>query len=116
MKYCIWCGHGCMSKGEIIKECSEDAMLPILIMRTPDEVIVPLFNNPQIAKQFIKRNLPSDWQCGLVQITLSEAQLMDDKGWKAIVFTFPRKLKDVVEFNIEIFDCNVQFKKGIKYA
>lgn len=117
--YCIWSNHGEMKKRELIDECQQEKMLPILVMRTPNEgPIVPVFRNTKTAKTFIKRNLPKNWVCGLVNLTMHEAQLMDEKGWKAICYSFPRVLKDVLQFDIEIFECDsVKFQnRGNHYG
>jgi hypothetical protein len=94
-----------MSYRDMAKECKDDKFLPILVMRVKDEVIIPVFSLVNVAVGFIKRNLPQEWVCGVVVLGLEEAQRMDAKGWKAIEYRFPRKLRDIVDFDVEILEC-----------
>lgn len=105
MAYCLFCTQNHMTRKELKEECSQGKWLPMLIMRTEDnDIILPCFDTVEIARQFIRRNLPKDWVCGTVDLHKKGAQWMDAHGWKAIKFTFPRKLKDVVQFDVEILE------------
>lgn len=110
MALAILCGHGHMNYNDMVKECQEENWLPVLVLRTKDmpadsPPIVPIFQSEQVAAGFIRRNLPKDWLCGTIKITLRDASWMDDKGWRALEFTFPRKMKDVVNFDVEVLEC-----------
>ncbi len=114
MIFCILCGHGHMSYNDMIKECKKENWLPILVIRTEEGPVVPLFTSEKIATQFIRRNLSKSWTCGVVVMTLRDAEWMDKNGWRALEFSFPKKLKDVVEFDVEILECEkVSFQRGL---
>ena len=103
--YVILCGQDHMSYSDMAKECSTGKWLPILVMRTGEEsTIVPVFESVNTAIGFIRRNLPKDWICGTVPLRMRDAEWMDEHHWKAIKFDFPRKLKDIVEFDVEILE------------
>lgn len=105
MAYCLFCTQGHMTAREVKDECTEGKWLPILVMRSNEDApIVPIFDSIRVANGFVKRNLPSNWVCGVVNMQIKDAQLMDQRGWRAIKFDFPRKLKDVVQFDVEILE------------
>jgi hypothetical protein len=95
-----------MTAKEIKEECISGKWLPILVMRTnsEDNPIVPMFDSVSVVSKFIKRNLPPNWLCGIVDLCPQDAQWMDSKGWKAIKFDYPRKMKDIVDFDVEIIE------------
>jgi hypothetical protein len=68
------------------------------------EKVVGLDVTKHAAEQFVKRNIPKKWISGVVNITTEDAVAMDEKGWEAIIYEFPRKLVDIVEFDIEVFE------------
>ena len=112
---CILCGQGHMSYQDMLKECQSENWLPVLVMRMNGQTILPMFPNERLAAGFIRRNLPKEWTTGVIAITSEDADQMDEKGWKAIEFTFPRKVKDIVEFDVEVIECKdvaVQRKAG----
>lgn len=104
MAYCLFCTQGHMTLKEFKQECLAGRWLPILVMRANNEIIVPIFDTASIAGKFVARNLPSNWECGVIAMQIRDAQMMDERGWKAIKFVFPRKLKDLVDFDIEILE------------
>ena len=95
-----------MSFRDILKECKEQNWIPILVMRSGDETIVPLFNFASIAHKFAKRNLPKKWfssgRLGSMQVTPDDEELMKAKGWTLLPMTFPRKMD--YEFDIEVWE------------
>jgi hypothetical protein len=97
-----------MTPAELKKECTVEKWLPILIIRTAgdDTPIIPLFDRMDLASRFVERNLPPKWICGVLNLQPSDAELIDSKGWKAIKYDYPRKIKDVVKFDVEIIDLN----------
>ena len=106
MTYCILCAQNYMTYNDMVNECTTEKWLPVLIMRAGDNPnpIMPVFDDKETATKFIKRNLPEDWLCGTMPLSLKNANWMDERGWKAIRFSFPRKLKDVVKFDVEILE------------
>ena len=105
-----------MNSKELKEECTAGKWLPILVMRTDEgaKPIVPMFDSTKVAAKFVKRNLPRGWLCGTVNMRLKDAQWMDDNGWKAIKFDYPRIMKDIVEFDIEIFEFETNHELVIK--
>jgi hypothetical protein len=112
----VLCTQGEMSLGEVLRECRNDCWVPLLVMR-PDEgpPVVPVFPLEETARDFARRNLPKKWVHGAVALTDRDLEWMDSKGWDVVRYDFPRKLKDVVEFDIEILEFDeppeVRFKK-----
>lgn len=105
MMYAIVCTQGEMSFKDVKDECVSGKWIPILVMRVDGETIIPLFESQQMAYRFRARNLPKKWICGVINVPLAEAQWLDSKGFKAVTFRYPRKLGDIVEFDIEVMEC-----------
>jgi len=101
-----------MSAREIKAECSVEKWLPILVMRSEKEPgpVVPVFDSRDIARKFAKRNLPSNWLCGTVVLRRRDAEWMDNHGWHAKKLDYPRKLTDVVKFDIEILEYEPEYE------
>jgi hypothetical protein len=93
-----------MTAQEMKVECGTQKWVPILVIREKDRPIVPVFEDPHIAMRFARRNLPEEWFCGTVELDIRDAKWMDKKGWQAIKFTYPRVLKDVFVFDVEILE------------
>jgi hypothetical protein len=107
----LFCAQNHMTIKELKEECTAGKWLPMLIMQADDNSpIIPIFDTVDIAVRFAKKNLPKEWVCGIVDIKLRDAKWMDEKGWKAIKFTYPRKLKDIVKFNVEILEYDQEHK------
>ena len=105
MMFAILCTQGEMTARELFKECKENKFAPILIMRNEEGTIVPIFHNQDTAHKFTKRNVPKEWAIfGAVQLTPRDCEWMEMKGWKFCLLDFPRKLKDVVDFDVEILE------------
>ncbi|MCK9557761.1 MAG: hypothetical protein M0R50_06940 [Candidatus Cloacimonetes bacterium] len=105
-----------MTLKELKDECTSGKWLPILVMRANDngKPILPMFDTASLAAKFCKRNLPPNWLCGIVDLRLRDAQWMDDNGWKAIKFDYPRKLSDIVEFDVEVVEFEPEHNLVIK--
>jgi hypothetical protein len=101
-----------MSAQEIRAECAIEKWLPILVMRPKNEpgTVVPVFDSAYVAHKFAKRNLPSNWLCGTVVLRRRDAEWMDDKGWRAKKLDYPRKLTNVVDFDIEILEYEPEYE------
>jgi hypothetical protein len=104
MIYAIVCAQNEMSYQDVAKECTQEKWVPLLVMRADDDLIIPLFEDVRIAKQFAKRNLPESWLSGVVNITEDDAAFIDAKGWNHVLYNYPRKVKDIVKFDIEILE------------
>jgi hypothetical protein len=95
-----------MTPKELKEECAAGKWLPVLVMRstTKNCPIVPLFDDVKVAVRFAERNLPSNWVSGVVNLAMRDAEWMDERGWEAIKFEYPRILKDIIEFDVEILE------------
>ena len=117
MTYCILCAQNYMTYQDMVKECTKEKWLPVLVMRAAEDTpIVPVFDNIETANKFIKRNLPKDWLCGTIPMSLRDATWMDEHGWKAIKFSFPRRLTDVVKFDVEILEYEQNHNVNLRMA
>jgi hypothetical protein len=66
--------------------------------------IIPCFESTEVARNFARRNLPKSWLRGVVNLTMRDTQWIDKKGWRIVLYDFPKKLKDVVPFDIEVLE------------
>lgn len=104
MHYCIIYAQNEMSYREILKECKNEKWVPILVTRVDEKTFVPLFTSLQTAIQFIKRNLPKGSLVGTMDITEDDARFIDEKGWEPVVYEWPKKVKDIAKFDIEVME------------
>jgi hypothetical protein len=104
--YAVVCTQGEMGLQEIRAECKPERWVPILVMRCEGKTKVPTFTNPDVAKQFVRRNLPERWRkgSGVVNVTAEYARIFKSKGWEVLTYDFPRKMVDIVEFDIEVVE------------
>jgi len=105
-----------MSAQEVKAECGVEKWLPILVMRSEKEPgpVVPVFDSPHVAAKFARRNLPSNWLCGIIDLRRRDAEWMDSRGWRAKKLDYPRKLKDVVDFDIEILEYELEYEMAMQ--
>ena len=104
-----------MTSRDLKAECISGKWLPILVYSNGDGIpIVPLFETVAMAAKFSKRNLPKTWLCGVLNLHKRDAEWMDSKGWRACKFDYPRKLKDVVKFDVEILEFEQDHELAIK--
>ena len=93
---------------DIMKECVQEKWIPLFVYRESDSdnPILPVFNDQNIAKSFMKRNLPKDWSHGTIMLSEDDLNSIKEKGWTLQVFDFPRKIKDCVNIlmGLEIFE------------
>ena len=93
-----------MSVRDVVAECVPGKWVPLLVMRHEGKVILPLFTETSVARRFVERNVGRKWISGTVNVTLEDAKWIDDKGWAPAVYEFPRRLKEAVEFDVEILE------------
>lgn len=98
--------HGHMSFQDIKNECGKEAWVPLVVMRFEvdgkERTVLPLFSNEDVCRKWSKRNLPKDWGlCGGAYITQEDLENCEAKGWTFEMLRFPRKFKDIVEFDVE---------------
>lgn len=104
--YAVLCSQGEMSVQELFRECRQNKFAPILVMRQDDgPTIVPCFKTQETTYKFVKRNIPKEWAVfGAVELTVQDLEWMESKGWQFSLMDFPRKLTDVVDFDVEILE------------
>lgn len=104
----ILCTDGQLKLSEIKNECQNEQWVPIFTYTQDDDPtpIVPVFSNQNVAKSFIKRNLPKDWLHGGVDLCPEYIEKMKEKGWRIREMSFPNKLKGLknVKFGLEVFE------------
>lgn len=83
-------------------ELRDGKVCPLLVYEYQDETIVPIFSTAQVCFQFCRRNLPDDWVRGFVKLTPKDIEKL--AHFSAKVFNWPRKIKDVVKFNVHIHE------------
>ena len=103
---------GEMSFSDIKNECGKEGWVPLVVYKVEadgvSQVVLPLFSSEDVCKKWCKRNLPKEWDlfggCFLQKEDLE--QFEKEKGWTFQSFSFPRKIKDVVEFIVEPCELN----------
>jgi hypothetical protein len=93
---------------DIMKECIQQKWIPLLVYRENDDVnpILPVFNDEDVAKSFMKRNLPKKWSHGTIMLSEDDLNSIKKKGWMLKNFDFPSKIKDCenILMDLEIFE------------
>lgn len=102
----IICTDGQLGVNEIKKECIAGKWIPLLVLRKGEDVILPVFNLIDIAKNFTKRNLPKEWKHGCVYLCKDDIAAIIKKGWKIEPFNFPKKINENIEIEMgfEIYE------------
>lgn len=83
---------GVLTHGEMQKECKSGKWIPILLYKDGESKIVPIFTDEQICKNFIKRNLPKDWNHGAIILSENNIDFLENKGCKFRNMTYPNKI------------------------
>jgi hypothetical protein len=95
----IICTDGQLNLKDLHKECISEKWIPLLTLKNKkNETILPIFNLSDIARQFIKRNLPKNWQHGCVFLAEDDIKNIIKKNWQFMALDFPRKLDGHPEF------------------
>jgi len=100
--YIIVFTDGDLNIQEIKNECHVDNWSPVLILRTNEGVIVPLFRDRKICINFIKRNVPKKQMVGIMGMSEIDTQLFADKGWNIDWHTYPKLYLNREGFKIEV--------------
>lgn len=96
-------GH--MSVQQIQYELKADKVCPLLVYEFEGETIIPLFVSKKVCHDFLKRNLPREWISGAVDLTPEDLEVLCEQDHlKARKFEWPRKIKDLVIFNVHIHE------------
>jgi len=104
MLYAIVCTQGNMKLQDIRNECLAQKWVPLLVFHQDDKTILPLFESATVARRFSERNLPKKWLTGAVNLDLRDGEIIGKKDIQCVVYQFPQKLKDFVEFDVEIHE------------
>jgi hypothetical protein len=99
-----------MKLKDIKNECLTQKWVPLVVFRRGGKTILPLFESTNIARRFAERNFSKEWLTGAVNLNPQDEVILGKKGIIRMLFKFPTKLKDTVEFDIEIheFDRNTE--------
>ena len=102
----VICTDGQMKIDEIEKECVTGKWIPLLIYKTNNKKILPVFNLEDVARSFVKRNLPKNWAHGCVFLADSDIEKILKNDWEIQPFDFPRKLNEnpEIQFDFEIHE------------
>jgi hypothetical protein len=106
----VICTDGQLNVSQMHKECVGGKWIPLLVLkeRSTGTIHLPIFNIDDICKKFVARNLPKEWSKGCVHLTQEDANLIENKGWKYMLFDFPRKINEhpdyEMTFEIHEFD------------
>jgi hypothetical protein len=110
----IICTDGQLGLTEIQKECVKGKWIPLLVLKQNNNLILPIFNLVEIARKFIKRNLPKEWNHGCVFLCEDDIVAIKKRDWKIEIFDFPRKVNENPEielgFEIHEFEEEPDFK------
>lgn len=99
---------GELNLNEIRNECVPGKWVPIFVYRMSPESnpIIPVFRDCEITKKFAKRNLPSNWPCGGIELTDQEVEWMKNKGWSLKEMSYPHRVDnyicgfEILEFSV----------------
>jgi len=105
-----FCTEGEMSAFDIKHECGKEGWVPLLVLKTNDKIILPHFTSNEICRKFCQRNLPKKWLCGGVSLADSDIESIKLKGWEFQEFNFPRLIKDLYSYAIEIHEFASEFE------
>lgn len=100
---------GEMNLKDILNECQNQSWVPLLIVRTNEEVLIPYFYSQENAIKFAKRNLPKNQIFGTTILTENDIEILKEnwvnkKGWKLQGLNHPRLMKDLGKFDVEVFE------------
>lgn len=100
---------GDMNLSEVINECQQKGWAPILYLEQHDgQIIVPCFKNSENAITFCRRNLPKNHLFGSTALSAKDVEIINKDwveglGYKLQLMDFPRRIKDLEKFNVEIY-------------
>ena len=99
---------GQLKINDIIKECIAQKWIPLFVFREISSSILtlPIFECEELAKSFMKRNLPKKWCHGTILLSDEDKDTMIEKGWNLQTYTFPNKISDRrdIQIGFEIFE------------
>jgi hypothetical protein len=81
---------GVLTPKELKEECQTENWAPVLVVRTPSDIMAPLFRDPNICIDFIKRNLPANQMVGIIGFSEVDLYRFTDQGWRVEWHTYPK--------------------------
>jgi hypothetical protein len=100
--YVVIFTNGDLTIQELKEESQKENWAPIMILRTADGVVVPMFRDPDICLKFMKRNIPKDQMAGIMGMSEVDLNKFTDKGWKIEWHTYPKLYTNRPGYQIEV--------------
>lgn len=99
------CTNGSLALNEVRDECRSNKWFPILTYILDGVQVVPVFSDPKVARQFIKRNLPKDWLHGAIELSDSEEVFLKSR-YQVREMNYPNLMKDLpgIEWKEEVLE------------
>lgn len=82
---------GDLTLNELRNECQDGEWTPVLILRTSKGIVVPLFRDPVICFEFLKRNITTNQLTGVMGMSEVDLQRFTDRGWEIDWHTYPKR-------------------------
>lgn len=101
-----FCTLGDMNYREVKKECRDNKFVPLLIYVYEGKRVLPYFSSEITCRDFCRRNLPRKWLSGAAHLEQEELEKLaaDHCDIEVKMFEWPRKIKDLVEWDIIIHE------------
>ena len=83
-----------MSVADVVRECHAEKWAPVIVMKTENRIVVPVFSLHDVAMKFIFRNFGKivEPTSGTIGINEEHFDIFINKGWEVEIFNFPRKI------------------------
>lgn len=105
----VFCTMGELNLKDILAECQSQGWVPVLIVRTKENVLIPCFPNQELAIKFAKRNLPKTQLWGTTLLTAEDMIVIkkdwvEKRGWKIEHLDHPRLMKNLGSLDVEVYE------------
>jgi hypothetical protein len=102
MMYAAVSTDGQLGIKELENECCKGSWIPLCVLkhRETGEIYLPIFNLQDICRRFAVRNLPKEWSKGAVLLSQEDYLALDKKGWKFLLFDFPRLVNEDANYEL----------------
>ncbi len=101
--YAVIYNDGNLEREDFQQECVKQGWVPIIVLKDKEEkgsVTVPIFTDPKIAHDFMRRNLSPDVVSGLLTIIDKDMRDIKEKGWEIRFFDYPNRFTNHHQYNI----------------
>jgi hypothetical protein len=105
---------GDLTLEEMKQECQIENWAPVLILRTPEGIVVPLFRDPHVCLKFIQRNIPRGQMAGIMGMSECDTKRFTDKGWKIDWHSFPKMYTSRPGYQIDVEVIESDFTLTVK--